>query len=323
MKPLIWIVDEEWPDYELEHRLIREKYPDCDIRHSPHNYLDDLEAFGLGADGIITQIYAEFPAEVISRLNNCRAISVYGAGFDRVAVPAATAKGIKVTNVPGYSNEDVSDYVMAGIYHFYKHLADLSARVRELPWGAQALPAPPQRLSHSVLHILGLGRIGRMVAAKARANSLTVTAYDPFVPEEAMRELGVRKVDWDEGLSGADYVSVHLILNDQTRGLVKYEDFQKMKPTAGLINAARGQVIDESGLVRALNEGLIAGAVLDTLAVEPPTYREAIFDCPNVWVTPHTSFISVQSFEELKRRAAVNLLIGLDGGDSPDLVNRL
>jgi len=321
MKPLIWIIDEEWPDYDLESQILRDKYPGCDIRRSTYDYAADLAGFGREADAILAQIYARIPAEAIAQLSKCKAIAVYGGGFDRVDIIAAKARGIKVTNISNYCKEDLADYTLAAAYFFYKNIVSLASGVKSLPWGAQAVNRPPNRLSNCVMHIIGLGRIGREVARKALANGLTVTAYDPFVPEEVMKGHGVRRVAWDEGLGGADYVSLNCILTEGTTRLLKYEDFQKMKPSAVVINTARGLVIDEAALVRALEEGLIQGAMLDVIETEPPTYQEKIFSCPNACVTPHISYISTQSYEELKRRAAGNIICALEGGISPDLVN--
>lgn len=321
MKPLFWIIDEEWADYEQEKKMLREKYPDCDIRFSTYEYAADLQAFGKDADAILCQIYTALPRDVIEQLHRCKAIAVYGGGYDRVDINAAREKGIKVTNVSNYCKEDVADYTIAAIYFFYKELAGLTADVKKLPWGAQAMPNPPTRLSLQTLHIIGLGRIGKEVATKALANGLTVTAFDEHVDAAEMDALNIRKVDWEEGLRGADYVSINCILTDKTTGLLGYEDFKKMKPTAYLINSARGKIIREAEMVRALNEGLIKGVMLDVVEHEPPDYSEAIFNCPNAFITPHVSYISVQSFEELKRRTVNNAFMGMEGKISPDLVN--
>ena len=321
MPPLFWIIDEEWADYDLEQRMLKELYPDCIIKFSGYDYEEDLKNFGRQADAVICQIYAHIPAEVINQLIRCKAIAVYGGGYDRVDVAAAKAKGIRVTNVSNYCKEDLADFTLAAIYHFYKRLCDLGGQVKELPWGAQALKIIPNRLSHSTLHIIGLGRIGREVARKALGNDLKVTAYDPYVDSETINGLGIKKTGWNEGLEQADYISVNCILNAETTGLIKYDDFRRMKPAACLINTARGAVIDEEGLIRALREGLIEGALLDVIAQEPPDYSEAIFSTPRVLITPHVSYISRQSFDELKRRAVRNAVMGLRGEISPDLVN--
>lgn len=321
MQPLVWIIDEEWADYDLEQKMLEEMYPGCTIKFSSYSYAEDLRSFGKDADTIICQIYAYIPAEVINQLNRCKSIAVYGGGYDRVDIAAAKAKGIKVTNVSNYCKEDLADYTMAAMYHFNKSLCDLASKVKQLPWGAQSVTVIPNRLSHSTLHIIGFNRIGQAVARKALGNDLTVTAYDPYIEAETMEKLGVKKVNWQEGLINADYISLNCILNEETTGLVQYEDFTRMKPTACLINTARGKIIDEPGMIRALHEGLIRGVMLDVVASEPPDYSEEIFSAPNALITPHISYISQQSFDELKRRAVNNAVMGMRGEISPDLVN--
>ncbi len=321
MKPLIWVIDEEWAEYALEQKLLKEKYPDCVIKFSSYDYEKDLEAFGKDADAVLCQIYANIPRQTIARLSCCKAIAVYGGGYDRIDIVAAKEKGIKVTNISNYCKEDLADYVMAAVYFFYKELARLSESVTTSEWGAQAVTSPPVRISNCILHIIGLGRIGKEVARKAIANGMKVTAYDPYVSEEVMKEHHVQKTEWTEGLNHADYISVNCILIDETIDLLTYKDFKQMKPSAFLVNTARGKIIDEAGMVQALEEKLIKGAMLDVIQTEPPSYSEAIFRCDRVHITPHVSYISVQSYEELKRRATNNIIMGMEGEISPDLVN--
>lgn len=321
MEKLIWIIDEEWADYDLEKELLKEKYPDCKIEFSNYDYYSDLEKFGKNADAILCQIYAPIPRETIKQLAKCKAIAVYGGGYDRVDTIAAKEQGIRVTNVSNYCKEDLADYTMGAIYHFNKSFGTLTQNVRQLEWGAQAINTPSKRVSHAVLHIIGLGRIGKEVAKKAIANGMTVTAYDPNVSDETMRQLGVKKTDWDSGLNQADYISVNCILQEDTVHLLKYEDFQKMKPTAYLVNTARGKIIDEEAMVNAIDQGLISAAMVDVIQNEPPAYSEPIFSCEKILITPHVSYISDQSYEELKRRAVNNAIMGIEGKISPDLVN--
>jgi phosphoglycerate dehydrogenase-like enzyme len=319
--PLIWIIDEEWSDYDLETALLREAFPRCDIRRSAYAYERDLEDFGRRADAVIAQVYASLPGTVINTLDRCRIIAVYGGGYDRVDVQAARQKGIAVTNVSGYCAEDLADYVMAAVYQGYKRLDAFSAALGGGNWGAQITDSPPVRISRSLLHIVGLGYIGRTVAKRARSLNMTVSAYDPNVDAETMAALGVRKTSWDEGLAGADYISVNAILIPETENLFTYEDFKKMKRSVWLINTARGKIIDEGALRRAAAEGLIRGAVLDVIAREPPEPDDPILASERILVTPHVSYISRQSYDELKRRAAGNVILHLRGGLSTDCVN--
>jgi phosphoglycerate dehydrogenase-like enzyme len=321
MRPFFWIIDEEWSDYNLEEDIIKEMYPDCVIKYSNYNYQKDLDEFGTMVHVILCQIYAHIPGEVISRLTNCRGIAVYGGGYDRIDIDAARKMGISVTNVSDYCKEDLADYVMAGIYHFNKQILGMQQAMGKGRWGARAVQAPVRRMQGSTLLVIGLGRIGKVVAQKGKALGMIVKAFDPYVDAAAMTAIGVEKVTWDEGLGLADFISVNAILNNETQGLIKYEDFTKMKRTVYLVNTARGKIIVEKDLVRAVEEGLIAGAALDVIEVEPPTMDEEIFNYPNVIVTPHISYISKESYAELKCRTVGNAINMLEGRKPADLVN--
>lgn len=321
---LFWIIDEEWPDYEVETAILKEKYPDCEIRFSKNDYTKDLEEFGYKADAIIAQVYVYIPKETIDKLENCKCIALFGGGFDRVDVAYASTKGISVTNVQGYCAEDLADYVMAGIYHFNKKLEFYSESISDNLWGAQA--AKPEngsikRISASTLLIIGCGKIGSTVSMKATSLGMKVIAYDPYVSAEKMAECGATKVEWDEGLAQADFISINAKLYEETTGLLKYDDFKKMKRSAYLINTARGRIIVESDFIRAVNEGLIMGAVVDVISNEPPTPDEEIFKCENILVTPHVSYISEESYTELKVRATTNAIKMLNGEKPSDLVS--
>lgn len=321
MKPLVWIIDEEWADYKVEHEILEARYPGCVIRRSTYDYRSDLEEFGHRADLLLCQIYADVPGEVVRRLDNCKGIAVYGGGYDRIDCAAARKKGIGVTNVSDYCKEDLADYVMACVYHFNKRILSYGEAVKAGKWGAQAVERSMHRISGSTMLVIGFGRIGRRVAAKASAAGMRVIAYDPYVDASTMRDADVVKVAWEEGLVQADYVSVNAILNAETTGLLRYGDFRKMKSTAYLINSARGKIIVEGDLIRAVDEGLISGAAVDVIEVEPPMLTEAILRCKGIVVTPHISYISEESFTELKRRTLGNAIEMLEGRIPPDLVN--
>jgi phosphoglycerate dehydrogenase-like enzyme len=321
MTPLIWIIDEEWSDYNLETELLKAAFPDADIRRSTYDYKNDLAAFGKDADAILAQVYAPLPAAAINALTKCKIIAVYGSGYEMVDVRAASSKGIAVTNVPGYCAEDIADYILAAIFHCYKRLDFFASAGKSGAWDVQAVDRVPERISAQTLHIIGLGLIGRTVAKKALFLGMKLTAFDPNMDAPSMQALGIKKVAWDEGLAGADYVSVHTVLTAETTGLVKYEDFLRMKKTAHIFNASRGKVLDEEGLIRAVKEGLIRGAVLDVVSEEPPKVSAPILATEGILVTPHISYISRQSYDELKRRAAGNVITYLSGGSSKDCVN--
>lgn len=321
MKPLIWIIDEEWPEYLVEEEMLQHRYPGSTIKYSSYDYRKDLEEFGFRADMILCQIYATIPGDVIRKLQNCKGIAVYGGGYDRVDVAAAREMGISVTNVSDYCKEDVADYVIACIYHFNKQVLSYEKAMKEGQWGAQAVHKKIRRIKGSTLLIIGLGRIGKVVAEKGKALGMKVIAYDPYVEKETMLSLGIDKVSWENGLGQADFISLSPILNSETEGLVKYKDFMKMKKTAYLINTARGKIVVEQDLIKAVQEGSIAGAALDVISVEPPTLSAAVFNCQDIVVTPHISYISGESYSELKRRTVQNAMDMFEDRTPADLVN--
>lgn len=319
MKPLIWIIDEEWPDYKIEEKILNEKLPGCEIRYSHYDYQDDVEAFGKDADAIICQVYAKIPKETIDKLTKCKIISLFGGGYDRIDVKAANEKGIPVSFVPGYCTEDLSDYVMAGIFYANKNILSYQSAIEQGLWGAQAVSKPVHRIKGSVLTIIGVGRIGSAVAKKAVALNMEVLGYDPYVDAEAMAAIGVKKVSLDEGLAAADFLSLNPKYYSETDSLLSLKEFKKMKKSAFIINTSRGRVMVEKDLIKAVREGIIAGAVLDVVADEPPKTDAEILHTDNIVVTPHISYISQESFAELKTRASMNVVKVFNGENIKDL----
>lgn len=319
--PLIWIIDEEWGDYNVEHEILPQECPGCTIRRSTYDYQADLEEFGCKADVILAQVYASIPKETIDRLENCKGIAVYGGGYDRIDIEAAKAKGIMVTNVQGYCAEDIADYVMAAMYHFNKKLDFFNDNLGNGLWGAGAVDHPIRRLSNCVLMVVGCGRIGQTAAARAKSLGMRVIGYDPNVPDEALEKVGIEPVSLDEGLPQADFVTVHVKYTPATHHLLGMEHFSKMKKSAVLINSARGGILVEDDLIDAVDQGVIAGAVVDVITHEPPAANEKIFGHKNLLVTPHVSYISEESYRELKLRTIRNGLKMYRGERPDDLVN--
>jgi len=172
---------------------------------------------------------------------------------------------------------------------------------------------PLYRLQGMTLGIVGFGRIGRTVAPKAQAFGLRVVACDPYIDPQEMLQRGVTPRDLDTLLRESDFVTLHTPLTPETRGMIGRENLRKMKPSAWLINTARGPVIDTSALYDALSKKQIAGAGLDVLPQEPPDYNDPLFTLPNVIVTPHSAFYSEGSLQELQAKAAERVVEALTG----------
>jgi D-3-phosphoglycerate dehydrogenase len=251
---------------------------------------------------------------MISQMTRCRIIARFGIGVDNVDIPAATKAGIVVTRVPDYCIDEVSDHTMALLLALARKIAFANSRAHAGHWEMPAV-VPIYRLRGSVLGLVGFGRIPQLVAPKAKAFGLKVISYDPFVSQETMNRAGVEKVEFSELVSVSDHISIHAPLLPETDHLFNASIFCKMKPTAYLINTARGPIVDEQALAQALDQGHLAGAALDVLSREPPS-ASPLFGRENVILTPHMSFYSAESLIDLQRKAAEEVVRVLSG-DAP------
>jgi D-3-phosphoglycerate dehydrogenase len=253
------------------------------------------------ADALLVT-YAKITAEMIRQMKNCRIISRFGIGVDNVDVPAATARKIVVTKVPDYCIDEVSDHAIALLLAVARKVPSSNKNVHAGKWDMRAL-VPIHRLRGSTLGLVGFGRIPQLLAPKAQAFGLNVVACDPYIQAEVLAGAGVRGVSFDELLKVSDYISIHSPLLPETQNLFNAEVFKRMKPTAYLINTARGPIVDEAALARALDTGQLAGAALDVMTEEPPS-NSPLLGRDNVILTPHTSFYSEESLVELQTKAA-------------------
>jgi D-3-phosphoglycerate dehydrogenase len=248
---------------------------------------------------------------MIRQMPQCRIIARFGIGVDNVDIAAATDTGIVVTRVPDYCIDEVSDHTLALLLALVRKIPFANSRAHAGRWEMSAV-VPIHRLRGRVLGLVGFGRIPQLVAPKAKAFGLKVVTYDPYVPQEITRAAGVERIDFAELVKVSDYVSIHTPLMTETEGLFNADVFRKMKPTAYLINTARGPIVDEAALARALDAGQFAGAALDVLSQEPPT-ASPLLGRDNVILTPHMSFYSVESLIELQTKAAEEVVRVLTG----------
>ena len=272
------------------------------------------------ADGLLVQ-FAQINRRVIEALDKCRVISRYGIGVDMIDLDAATQRGLPVCNVPDFCMDEVSSHTIGFILALNRHLFAHHEHVRNGKWGKQPLTDPPARLAGQVLGVVGLGHIGSIVVRKAACLGLQVLGSDPYVTADEARAAGCELVGLTELLRRADYVTLHCPLNPETFHLIGTEQFASMKPTAFLINMARGPIVDQAALYRALVDGTIAGAALDVLEQEPPAPDEPLLQLDNVLITPHTSSWSAQSIVQLRRDTARNVVAFFKGETPRSVVN--
>ena len=317
---LIWYLDDELDDFEMERRMLGEGGHEMVLTRSA-SYREDYGKYARRARGIIiTPSFPPLGEEDVKGLTCCKVISVNGGGYNNVDIEAATQQGIAATFVPGYCVEEVSDHAIALILGLNRCLPQCQEMTRKGVWKAVQV-GPIHRLKGQVLGLLGFGRIARTVARKAKCFGLDVKSYDPYVSESEMNQLGAKKVEFAELVSSADFISLHVLLTKETYHLFDTKVFDAMKNTAYLINTCRGDVVDEAALINALKDKRIAGAGLDVLSKEPPEAQNPLLHMPNVIVSPHSAFMSHEAEKEVRFRSTKAVIDTLEGKVPEDIIN--
>ena len=261
-------------------------------------------------------------AELIATMERCRIISRVGTGLDAIDIDAATKHGIWVTYVPDYAVDEVSTHAIASLLAHARGFPRLLESVRRGEWGNKVV-APIRRLQGQTLGLLGFGRIGRAVGSKARGLGLKVVVHDPYLDSLPAESSDAQLVDWETLLRTSDYISLHVPLTEGTRHIINSESLSLMKPTAFLINTARGALIDEDALLEAVRSGQIAGAALDVLSAEPPPVDHPLLHEERVWITPHSAWYSEESMEDMRTRGAEEVVHVLQGQKPRSPVNQI
>lgn len=255
--------------------------------------------------------------KVISSCPNLKVISRYGAGYDRVDIAAAKAKGIPVTNTPGVNAEAVGELAFSLILSLARRIPYLNQSTRSGGW----VRSTGMELKGKTIGIMGLGAIGKVVARCAGGFEMNVLAYDPYVDKAYCAEHKIRVCTFDEVIEEADVISLHLPLTDSTRHLINSDTIARMKSSAILINTSRGGIIDEDAAYYALKESRLGGLGLDAFEIEPPT-ESKLFELDNVVVTPHTGAHTKEATENMAYGSIKNLVDVLSGKECPFIVNR-
>lgn len=256
-----------------------------------------------GANVILNQ-YGPFTEPVLAALVPDLGLIVrYGVGVDNVDLEAATRHGVQVCNVPDYGMNEVSDHALGLMLALVRKLPMITDLTRKGQWDYR-LTIPVHRVRDLTIGVLGVGRIGRLFAAKAAAFGGRVLLCDPYNPEVSKQLPGTEQVTFGDLLADSDVLSVHCPLSAETRGLIGAAELARMKPGAIVINTARGGIIDEEALADALESGAIGGAGIDTVEQEPLPGESRLLSQANCLVTPHMAWYSEEAAHEMKRKVA-------------------
>ncbi len=284
----IW--DEEFPPpYELIVERIRDK------------------------DGLVCLLTDKIDANLMDAAPNLKVISQIAVGYDNIDIDAAQQRGILVGNTPGVLTDATADFAFTLLMAAARRLGEGIDYVRDGKWKTWGLTLLlGQDIYGATLGIVGMGRIGQAMAKRARGFDMRVLYYDTFRQPQAEAELGVEFCDFDALLRESDFISLHVNLTAETRGLFGAEAFGKMKATAVLINTARGPVVDPDALYAALKNGQIAYAALDVTEPEPPPQNDKLLELPNCIIAPHIASATITSRTKMALMAVENVIAGVE-----------
>ncbi|MEM1680235.1 MAG: hydroxyacid dehydrogenase [Sulfolobales archaeon] len=310
-KPIVAVLStKDAPVHEDALKLLREHFIVREVTTKGWTVDEDVVRGASGAEAILVRI-GRVDKAVMDVCPNLKIISVHGVGFDRVDVDEATRRGVLVTYTPGANAQSVAELTIGLMITALRKLHLVTEKMRTGGWDEARVYGTGSEVYGKVVGLIGIGNIGGRVARIVRAmEAAEVLAYDPYVSESRARELGVRLVDLDTLLRQSDIISIHAPLTKETYHLINEERLKIMKPSAIIVNTARGGLIDTEALYKALRDGWIAGAALDVTDPEPLPKEHPLYKLPNVVITPHIGGstyecwrrVSLMAAEEVVRR---------------------
>lgn len=273
-------------------------------------------------DGVLCTLNDRIDSALIKAAGNqFKIFSQMAVGFDNIDVKAAQVRGILIGNTPGVLTDATADIAFALLLTAARRIVEGVEYIRDGKWRTwEPLALLGADLSGATLGIIGLGRIGEAVARRAKGFDMHIIAYSPSKDPTEVAKLGIELVSLDELLKQSDFVSIHVPLNPQTRGMIDANALSKMKPTAILINTARGPIVDQQALYEAAKNHIIGGAALDVTTPEPLPADDLLLSLPNVTVVPHIGSASQRTRDKMATMAAENLIAGVYGKPIPNQV---
>jgi D-3-phosphoglycerate dehydrogenase len=315
-KPVVLIAE------ELSPATIDALGPDFDVRHVDGTDRPALLAALADANAVLIRSATKVDAEAIAAAPVLKVVARAGVGLDNVDIKTATTAGVMVVNAPTSNIISAAELTVGHILSLARRIPAAHASLSGGAWKRSSYTGT--ELFEKTVGIIGLGRIGALIAARLQAFGVSVVAYDPYVTPTRAQQLGVQLLDLDELLAQSDFVTIHMPKTPETTGMIGAEQFRLMKKTAFVVNVARGGLIDEEALYTALTEGEIAGAGLDVFTSEPPAADGTAFpllSLPNVVVTPHLGASTDEAQEKAGVSVAKSVKLALEGDLVPDAVN--
>jgi D-3-phosphoglycerate dehydrogenase / 2-oxoglutarate reductase len=303
---------------ELAPSAIQVLSADFEVRHVDGADRSALLPALADVDAVLVRSATRIDAEALAAADRLSVVARAGIGLDNVDVAAATARGVLVVNAPTANIVSAAEHAVALLLAVARHVPAADASLKSGEWKRSRFTGV--EVADKTVGVVGLGRIGVLVAQRLSAFGTRLLAYDPYVQPARAAQLGVRLVDLDELLAESDFVTIHLPKTPETVGLIGARELALAKPGIRIVNAARGGLVDEQALADALRSGRVAGAGLDVFATEPPT-DSPLFALPNVVVTPHLGASTVEAQDKAGLAVARSVRLALQGEFVPDAVN--
>jgi len=272
------------------------------------NLVSDIDGIIMGID--------ELSAEIIEKANKLKVISRYGTGLDNIDINMATNKKIIVTNTPTANLDAVADLTFGLILSLARRIPEADKKTKSGKWEKII----GKSVWKKTVGIIGLGNIGKQVVKRAKGFEMNILVFDIVEDKKFAQKFGIKYVNLEELLRKSDYITIHIPLNDATRNMISYEEFEKMKKGAFLINTSRGGIVDEEALYDALRNNKLRGAALDVYNSEPPR-ESTLKELDNVIMTPHIGAYTEEAIENMSIQAAQNLIDVLEGREPQNRVN--
>lgn len=305
----VLIADYDYTDVDIERRIL--EGAGLEVVEAQCRTEEDVVEAGLGVSALLTQ-YAPISARVFAELSGLRLVSRYGVGYDVVDIEAARRHGVWVANVPDYGTEEVAAHALSMALALLRHLPLYDRGVREGRWHPHST-GPLHRLKNRTLGVVGVGRIGGTFARRASPWFGRTLGCDPYLADGAWPE-GVQRASLEEVFTESILVSLHAPLTMETRGFIDRRLLERMPEGSYLVNTARGDLVVVDALLWALGEGPLAGAALDVLPEEPPPSDHPLLDNPNLILSPHAAYYSLEAEEEARTKAARNVVAWAEEG---------
>ena len=311
-KPIVLIAE------ELSPATVEALGPDFDVRNVDGTDRPALLAALSEASAVLVRSATKIDAEAIAAAPNLKVVARAGVGLDNVDIPSATAAGVMVVNAPTSNVVSAAELAIGHLLALARHIPDANASLKAGQWKRSKFTGV--ELYEKTIGIVGLGRIGTLVAQRLAGFGVTLVAYDPYVTPTRAQQLGVQLLPLDELMAASDFITIHIPKTPETTGLIDTAMFAKAKPSLRIVNASRGGIIDEAALHEALSTGRIAGAGLDVFVSEPPT-GSPLLDLPTIQVTPHLGASTDEAQEKAGISVAKSVRLALSGELVPDAVN--